>query len=154
MIQTPATLAAPVRFAFVLNSKEITALADEGGGQFEGWKPVANYPNELTEFGGVQYPDPASAPGLSGYVDLRDPNVLSQYKYGFGVRGGSGATIVLDGVEAGYWGRAGVRDPHVVTYADGTPYIKDNKLCLTLTNAGLDYFSSGHWGVYTLDRGR
>ena len=54
-------------------------------------------------------------------------------------------------MEAGYWGRAGVRDNHVVTYADGTPYIKDNKLYLTLTNAGLDFFSTAHWGVYTLD---
>jgi hypothetical protein len=137
-----------VRFAFVLNSKEITALADEGDGQFDGWKPVANYPNEPI----AEYPDPATAPGLSQYVDLRDPNVLTQYKYGFGVRGDSAGTIVLDGVEAGYWGRAGVRDPHVVTYADGTPYItEDNKLYLTLTNAGLDFFSTAHWGLYTLD---
>jgi hypothetical protein len=147
LAETDATLAAPMRFAFVLNSKEITALADEGGGQFDGWKPVANYPNATPE-----YPDPAIAPGLSQYVDLRDPNVLTQYKYGFGVRGDSGATIVLKSVEAGYWGRAGVRDPHVITYADGTPYIdKDNKLYLTLTNAGLDFFSTAHWGVYTLD---
>jgi hypothetical protein len=147
LAETSATLTAPVRFAFVLNSKEITALADEGGGQFDGWKPVANYPNATPE-----YPDPAIAPGLSQYVDLRDPNVLTQYKYGFGVRGDSGATIVLKSVEAGYWGRAGVRDPHVITYADGTPYIdKDNKLYLTLTNAGLDFFSTAHWGVYTLD---
>jgi hypothetical protein len=147
LAETSATLAAPMRFAFVLNSKEITALADTGGGAFDGWKPVANYPNVPT----TEYPDPATAPGLSQYVDLRDPNVLAQYKYGFGARGGSGATIVLDGVEAGYWGRAGVRDNHVVTYADGTPYIKDNKLYLTLTNAGLDFFSTAHWGVYTLD---
>jgi hypothetical protein len=145
LAETVATLAAPMRFAFVLNSKEITALADTGAGAFDGWKPVANYPNKDTD------PDPDIAPGLSQYVDLRDPTVLAEYKYGFGARGGSGATIVLDGVEAGYWGRAGVRDNHVVTYADGTPYIKDNKLYLTLTNAGLDFFSTAHWGVYTLD---
>jgi hypothetical protein len=147
LAKRPATLATPVRFAFVLNSKEITALADEGDGQFDGWKPLANYPNEPTK----KYPDPATAPGLSQYVDLRDPDVLAKYKYGFGARGDSEATIVLDSVEAGYWGRAGVRDPHVVTWADGTPYIKDNKLYLTLTNAGLDFFSTAHWGVYTLD---
>jgi hypothetical protein len=147
LAETSADLATPMRFAFVLNSKEITALADEGDGAFDGWKPVANYPNEPT----TEFPDPAIAPGLSDYLDLRDPTVLAQYKYGFGARGGSGATIILEGVQAGYWGRAGVRDPHVVTYADGTPYIKDNKLYLTLTNAGLDFFASGHWGVYTLD---
>ena len=145
LAETSAPLAAPMRFAFVLNSKEITALADTGAGAFDGWKPVANYPNWDTD------PDPDIAPGLSQYVDLRDKTVLAEYKYGFGVRGDSGATIVLDGVEAGYWGRAGVRDNHVVTYADGTPYIKDNKLYLTLTNAGLDFFSTAHWGLYTLD---
>jgi hypothetical protein len=145
LAETSAPLAAPMRFAFVLNSKEITALADTGAGAFDGWKPVANYPNWDSD------PDPDIAPGLSQYVDLRDKTVLAEYKYGFGVRGGSGATIVLDSVEAGYWGRAGVRDNHVVTYADGTPYIKDNKLYLTLTNAGLDFFSTAHWGLYTLD---
>ena len=145
LAETSAPLAAPMRFAFVLNSKEITALADTGAGAFDGWKPVANYPYWLPDS------DPDIAPGLSQYVDLRDPTVLAEYKYGFGARGGSGATIVLDGVEAGYWGRAGVRDNHVVTYADGTPYIKDNKLYLTLTNAGLDFFSTAHWGLYTLD---
>src|SRR5215203_2626302 len=138
-------LTAPVRFAFVLNSKEVTALADIGDGPFDGWRPVANYPNPPEVSG-----DPAITLGLSQYVDLRDPAVLAQYSYGFGVRADRG-TIVLDKVEAGYWGRAGVRDPHVVTWADGTPYIKDNKLYLTLTNAGLDFFATAHWGVYTLD---
>jgi len=148
LVERDITLTAPVRFAFVLNSKEVTALADDGDGPFDGWKPVANYPNPPEVSGpGV---DPAITPGLSQYVDLRDPEVLAQYKYGFGVRG-DGGSIVLDKVQAGYWGRAGVRDPHVCTWADGTPYIKDNKLYLTLTNAGCDFFSTAHWGVYTLD---
>jgi hypothetical protein len=147
LVVRDATLRAPVRFAFVLNSKEVTALADTGGSTGTGspWVPLANYPNNPEVSG-----DPAISPGLSQYVDLRDPAVLSQYNYGFGVRGDQG-TIVLDKVEAGYWGRAGVRDPHVCTWADGTPYIKDNKLYLTLTNAGLDFFATAHWGVYTLD---
>src|SRR5215212_8605508 len=143
-----ADLGTSPRFAFVLNSKEVTALYDTGTPAEptrSTWKPVANFPNPPEVTG-----DPAITPGLSQYVDLRDPAVLAQYKYGFGVRG-DGGTIVLDGVEAGYWGRAGVRDAHVVTYADGTPYIKDNKLYLTLTNAGLDFFATAHWGVYTLD---
>src|SRR5829696_2550514 len=148
LVERDITLTAPVRFAFVLNSKEVTALADDGDGPFDGWKPVANYPNPPEVSGpGV---DPAITPGLSQYVDLRDPEVLAQYKYGFGVRG-DGGSIVLDKVQAGYWGRAGVRDPHVCTWADGTPYIKDNKLYLTLTNAGCDLFSTAHWGVYTID---
>src|SRR5215213_4966730 len=52
LAETSAPLAAPMRFAFVLNSKEITALADTGAGAFDGWKPVANYPNWDTD------PDP------------------------------------------------------------------------------------------------
>jgi hypothetical protein len=149
--EQPADLSAPLRFAFVLNSKEVTALADTArGGEGDNvgypWKPLANFPQSTTQF-----PDPAIAPGLSGYFgDLRDPDVLAQFKYGFGARASSG-TIVLDGVQAGYWGRAGVRDPHVVTWKDGTPYIKDDKLYLTLTNAGLDFFATAHWGVYTID---
>lgn len=147
----PADLQAPLRFAFVLNSKEVTALADtarrgEGDNVGYPWEPVANFPQSTP-----QYPDPAIAPGLSGYFgDIRDPDVLAQFTYGFGERADSG-TIVLDGVQAGYWGRAGVRDPHVVTWKDGTPYIKNNKLYLTLTNAGLDFFATAHWGVYTID---
>src|SRR5215210_2476451 len=144
LVEADATLAAPVRFAFVLNSKEVTALADTGAPADTGgpWKPLANFPNPPEVSG-----DPAITPGLSQYVDLRDPAVLAQYGYGFGVRGDSGP-IVLDGVEAGYWGRAGVRDPHVVTYADGTPYIKDNKLYLTLTNAGCDFFDGTLGGLH------
>jgi hypothetical protein len=149
LVQRDDDLATTARFAFVLNSKEVTALADTGDpgatGTGSQWEPLANYPNPPEVAG-----DPAITPGLSQYVDLRDPAVLTQYKYSFGVRG-DGGTIALDGVEAGYWGRAGVRDPHVCTWADGTPYIKDNKLYLTLTNAGLDFFATAHWGVYTLD---
>jgi len=149
MDRRPADLDAPVRFAFVLNSKEVTVLADaargdEGGTVGYPWKPIANYPFF------VPGSDPDIAPGLSEFIDLRDPVILKDYKYGFGARANSGA-IVLDSVEAGYWGRAGVRDPHVVTWKDGTPYIKNNKLYLTLTNAGLDFFATGHYGVYTLD---
>jgi len=44
-----------------------------------------------------------------------------------------------------------VRDPHVVQYANGAPYIKDNKLYFTLTNAGLGFFEKAHWGVWTMD---
>jgi hypothetical protein len=148
LVQREADLGTALRFAFVLNSKEVTALYDTGTPAEptkSTWKPVANFPNPPEVTG-----DPAITPGLSQYVDLRDPAVLAQYKYGFGVRG-DGGTIALEGVEAGYWGRAGVRDPHVVTWADGTPYIKDNKLYFTLTNAGLDFFATAHWGVYTLD---
>jgi hypothetical protein len=120
-------LAAPFTFAVVLNENLVTALADTG----QGYVPLLRS-------------------SVRSEIDLRDPAVLRRYRFGFGVRATTG-TIVLDWVRAGYWGKAGVRDPHVVTYADGTPYIQDGKLYLTLTNAGLGFFQAAHWGVYTLD---
>lgn len=125
--QVAADLAAPVSFAFVLNENNVIALADEG----EGFRPLLRA-------------------RVADLLDLRDPAVLRRYRYGFGARSASG-TVALDRVRAGYWGKAGVRDPHVVTWADGTPFIADGKLYLTLTNAGLGFFEFAHWGVYTLD---
>jgi hypothetical protein len=127
LIEATATLSAPFTFAFVLNENNVIALADTG----DGFRPLVRA-------------------NVASVLDMRDPAVLSRYRYGYGARAGSG-TIVLDGVKAGYWGKAGVRDPHVVTWADGTPYIADGKLYLTLTNAGLGFFQFAHWGVYTLD---
>jgi hypothetical protein len=127
LIEASVPLDAPLRFAFVLNENNVIALADTGGG----FRPLVRA-------------------NVASVLDLRDPSVLGRYHYGFGARGDSG-TIALDRVQAGYWGKAGVRDPHVVTWADGTPYIVDGKLYLTLTNAGLGFFQFAHWGVYTLD---
>jgi hypothetical protein len=126
-IRVAADLAAPFAFAFVLNENNVIALADTGSG----FRPLARA-------------------NVAALLDLRDPAVLGRYRYGFGARADSG-TIALDRVQAGYWGKAGVRDPHVVTWADGTPFIQGGKLYLTLTNAGLGFFEFAHWGVYTLD---
>lgn len=109
-------------FAVVVNENAVTVLADTGGG----WQPL------LTNRDGVR-----------ALIDLRDPRVLRRLSYGY-----EGAT---GRVRAGYYGQAGVRDPHVVQYADGRPYIRDGKLYLTLTNAGLGFFQQAHWGVWTLD---
>jgi hypothetical protein len=127
LIQAAATLAAPFSFAFVLNENNVVALADSGSG----FRPLVRA-------------------NVASVLDMRDPAVLGRYRYAFGARADSG-TITLDRVRAGYWGKAGVRDPHVVTWADGTPFISDGKLYLTLTNAGLGFFQFAHWGVYTLD---
>jgi hypothetical protein len=122
-------LAAPFRFAVVVNENAVTVLADTTG-TGTAWQPL------LTERAGV-----------SALIDLRDPEVLGRLSYGYGGRGDA----LLGRVRAGYFGQAGVRDPHVVQYADGRPYIKNNKLYLTLTNAGLGFFQQAHWGVWTLD---
>jgi hypothetical protein len=85
--------------------------------------------------------------GVRALIDLRVPDVLGRLSYGYGGRGDA----LLGRVRAGYFGQAGVRDPHVVQYADGRPVIRGNKLYLTLTNAGLGFFQQAHWGVWTLD---
>jgi hypothetical protein len=125
----PATLAAPLRFAVVVNENAVTVLADTTG-TGTGWQPL------LTERAGVR-----------ARIDLRDPRVLRRFSYAYG---GNGSAL-LGRVRAGYFGQAGVRDPHVVQDADGRPYIRDGKLYLTMTNAGLGFFQQAHWAVWTLD---
>ena len=122
-----ADLTGPGRFAFVVNENYVTALV----GNAAGWTPVVQH--RITEL-----------------LDLRDPAVLRDYRYGFGAAG-SDASVEITGFEAGHFGLAGIRDPHVVTYSDGTPYIRDNRLYFTATQAGLAFFQAAHWGVWTLD---
>jgi hypothetical protein len=123
------TLPAPFRFGVVFNENAVTVLADTTG-TGTAWQPL------LTERNGVR-----------ALIDLRVPDVLGRLSYGYGGRGNA----LLGRVRAGYYGQAGVRDPHVVQYADGRPVIRGNKLYLTLTNAGLGFFQQAHWGVWTLD---
>ncbi|MGH3760209.1 hypothetical protein [Actinophytocola sp.] len=126
---TPASLVAPFGFAVVVNENAVTVLADPTG-TGTGWQPL------------VTSRDP-----VHQRIDLRVPDVLGQLNYGYGGRGDA----LLGRVRAGYFGQAGVRDPHVVQHADGRPYIRDGKLYLTLTNAGLGFFQQAHWAVWTLD---
>lgn len=123
------TLAAPFRFGVVFNENAVTVLADTTG-TGTAWQPL------LTERNGVR-----------ALIDLRVPDVLGRLSYGYGGRGNA----LLGRVRAGYFGQAGVRDPHVVQHADGRPLIRGTKLYLTLTNAGLGFFQQAHWGVWTLD---
>lgn len=124
----PADLAGPFSLAFVVNENEVTALADTGAG-----------------------PQPLVRRNVVEFVDLRAQAVLAALANAFGVRSPGGGETVLDRVQAGYWGQAGVRDPHVVTDLDGAPVIRDGKLYLTFTQAGLGFFQQAHWGVFTLD---
>jgi hypothetical protein len=123
------TLRAPFRFAVVFNENAVTVLADTTG-TGTAWQPLVT-----------------NRDGVRALIDLRVPDVLGRLSYGYGGRGDA----LLGRVRAGYFGQAGVRDPHVVQYADGRPVIRDNKLYLTLTNAGLGFFQQAHWGVWTLD---
>lgn len=117
------------RFAVVVNENAVTVLVDPTG-TGTGWQPV------LTGRDGVR-----------ALVDLRVPAVLGRLDYVYGGRG----EVRLGRVRAGYFGQAGVRDPHVVQHADGRPFIRDGKLYLTMTNAGLGFFQQAHWAVWTID---
>jgi hypothetical protein len=129
----------PFRFAFVANENRVIALVSSAS-DLGGWRPIIERDISFE---------------TNGQMDLRDQSrlepSLTALKNGFGARSEQGNTILFDRVRAGYFGEAGVRDPHVVQYADGAPYIKDNKLYFTQTNAGLGFFEKAHWGVWTLD---
>lgn len=132
VVKTAAVaLRAPFRFAVVVNENAVTVLADTTGTE-TGWQPL------LTERDGVR-----------ARIDLRNPAVLGKLSYAYGGRG-SGRTR-LGRVRAGYFGQAGVRDPHVVQHADGRPFIRNGKLYLTMTNAGLGFFQQAHWAVWRID---
>ena len=126
-----ASLRAPFQLATVVNENAVTVLADPTG-TGTGWHPL------LTERDGVR-----------ARIDLRVPDVLGTMSYAYGGRGDGSAS--LGRVRAGYFGQAGVRDPHVVQHADGRPYVRDGKLYITFTQAGLGFFQQAHWGVWTLD---
>jgi hypothetical protein len=129
----------PFRFAFVANENRVIALVSSAS-DLGGWRPIIER-DIFFETG--------------GQMDLRDQSRLepspTALKNGFGARSEQGNNILFDRVRAGYFGEAGVRDPHAVQYADGTPYIKNNKLYFTQTNAGLGFFEKAHWGVWTLN---
>ena len=130
------TVHRPSRLAFALCENRITALTDHGSG----WQPV------LTA-------RPRKGP------DLRRPETLAGYRYAWGTgpdtagpdRTGRDTTGQLGAVRAGPFGMTGLRDPHLVTHADGRPYERDGRLYLTWTCAGLGGFRQAHWGVFALD---
>lgn len=148
----------PFGFAFALCENSVTALADTG----DGWQPLVT-----------------AHKNIAAFVDFRNAAVLGRFAFAYGSlprpdrvktpsawshpmrrilgRGrrppasAGGLAPVLGSVRAGPFGMAGVRDPHVVQRPDGTPYVRDRKLYLTMTCAGLGFFQQAHWGVFTLD---
>ena len=114
-----------VGLAFALCENQVTALVDVG----EGWRPV------LTERAKV-----------AALVDLRREEVLADYRYAWGSQGGR-----LSSVRAGIFGMTGLRDPHLVQHADGSPYVRDGRYHLTWTCAGLGFFQQAHFSVWSMD---
>lgn len=123
----------PERLGLVLCENQVTAVVDDG----RGWQAVAT-----------------EAAKVVGLVDLRDPATLARHSYVWGpttgAEPGEEATSIGP-VRAGPFGMTGVRDPHLVQSVDGTPFVSDGQLYLTMTCAGMGFFRQAHWGVFTLD---
>jgi hypothetical protein len=118
-------LAGEAALAFALCENRVTALVDPG----TGWQPV------FTRRGKV-----------SALVDLRREATLGRYRYAWGTTG-----VTASRLRAGLFGMAGVRDPHLVQHADGSPYERDGRQFLTWTCAGLGSFRQAHWTVWSFD---
>ncbi|HLR83948.1 MAG TPA: hypothetical protein VK059_03310 [Nocardioidaceae bacterium] len=116
------------RLAFVACENQITGVIDAG----RGWRPAVTVRDRV-----------------AALVDLRDPETLSSLAYTWGTRGRGPAT--LRDITAGVFGMTGVRDPHLVQYADGEPYLRDGKVLVTMTCAGMGFFTQAHWGVFEID---
>lgn len=127
--ETSAQLPEGFRLSFVLCENRVTVLADTG----DGWQAL------LTERSAV-----------AALVDMRAPETLARHRYAWGARPGSGE-VQVSGGRAGLFGMAGIRDQHLVQHADGSPYVRDGKVYLTATCAGLGFFQQAHWAVFTMD---
>ena len=111
--------------AFAVCENQVTALVDAG----EGWQPLLTERAKVAEL-----------------VDLRREDVLEGYAYAWGGRG-----VRLGSVRAGLFGMTGLRDPHLVQHADGSPYVVDGRVYVTWTCAGLGFCQQAHWSVWSLD---
>ncbi|HEX5861912.1 MAG TPA: hypothetical protein VFY58_08725 [Nocardioides sp.] len=113
------------RLAFALCENQVTALVDSGGG----WQPL------LTERDKV-----------AALIDLRLEAALARFRYAWATTG-----VTASDVRAGLFGMTGLRDPHLVQHADGSPYERDGRQFLTWTCAGLGFFQQAHWAVWSFD---
>lgn len=117
----------PTSLGFALCENQVTLLVRSGKSQ---WRAL------LTE-----------RTAVAAALDARSTTTLQQLKFVTGARDGS---IRIDSARAGLFGMAGLRDPHLVQQADGTPYVLDGWAYMTWTCAGLGFFQQAHWGVFRM----
>lgn len=125
-----ADLVAPYTLGFVLCENRVTVLARRDGDQ-DRWRVLASEREKVRRL-----------------IDLRDPGTLARLVYTWGAETGE---VVLGDVRAGLFGMAGLRDPHLVQHADGSPYLRGRTAFLTFTSAGMGGFPEAHMGVFALD---
>jgi hypothetical protein len=80
-------------------------------------------------------------------LDFRVPATLARFTAAWQADGTTGSGTV----RAGLFGMAGLRDLHLVQHADGSPYLREGRMYLTATCAGLGFFQQAHWGVFAFD---
>ncbi|MEU3309319.1 hypothetical protein [Nocardiopsis sp. NPDC006832] len=109
---------------------------------------TGNVVTALVRDEGAEWGDPLLGGGadVRTLVDLRDPGLLGRWEYAFGVSGAG-----LRRVRAGYFGQVGLRDPQLITHADGRPYIRDGRFFLTAGCAGMGFAQEAHWAVWEFD---
>ena len=104
----PSDFGTSFKFAFVVNENRVVALVGDRFMDIGNFRPLIERDVAFeTDDPDTEAFDPA--------LDLRRKGVLATFKNGFGARSGSGRAILFDGVRAGYFGEAGVRDPHCRT---------------------------------------
>lgn len=160
----------PFGLAFVLCENQMTALVDTG----DGWQPVVTTGKNVAAFAdfrdasvldkyayayGVRpttsrASTPSARPSRTRRVlsrVLRRPVDEQPPSQNLPDGRSDYNRLRVSSVRAGPFGMVGVRDPHLVQLADGTPYLRDGQLYLTMTCAGPGFFQQAHWGVFTLD---
>jgi hypothetical protein len=153
--------------AFVLCENQATVLVDDG----TGWQPLVTSRRNVTMFTDLRDPAvlrrytyaygvraPSSSPDSANASERRSRGIteglrrrVNARRYRQELSSPAETATRLSQVRAGLFGMVGVRDPHLVIHPDGTPYVRDGHLYLTLTCAGLGFFQQAHWGVFTLD---
>ncbi|WP_418059833.1 hypothetical protein [Pimelobacter simplex] len=81
---------------------------------------------------------------VAARIDFRVPATLAGLGFVWGGR-------AVRSARGGLFGMTGLRDPHLVQHADGTPYTEGGRVFLTWTCAGTGFFQQAHWGVFALD---
>ncbi|GAA4947611.1 hypothetical protein GCM10023224_34140 [Streptomonospora halophila] len=120
-------LTPPYQFAVAVTGNAVTALVRPEGGEWG--EPVVGEGRNVRHL-----------------VDLRDPDLLARWEYAFAAPG-----TRLRRVRAGYFGQVGIRDPQLVTHADGRPYTRSGSFFLTAGCAGMGFAQEAHWAVWEFD---
>ena len=119
----------PTAVALTLTGTHLTCFTRSDNGGVGGWTARARY-------------------DLRGRIDVRDEAWLAALTGGVE----EGGHLLRD-VTAGGFGQFGLRDVRLVTHADGTPYVDNDRFVLSATSAGAGFFDTAHASLWHLRLG-